>query len=90
MKSLKSPGGLTRGRGMDETQRLTWLLSSPKCAEVNNVMQALTSLNLITSHQHKDMTKSRVERDSRDIKTLGAYLCIRSPFEHHSKLYNID
>ena len=36
MKSLKSTGGLTRGRGMDEAQRIVWLLSNPVCAELNN------------------------------------------------------
>ena len=29
MRSMKSSGGLTRGRGMKEKQRLTWLLSLP-------------------------------------------------------------
>ena len=56
MRSLKSTGGLTRGRGMEETQRLTWLLSRPVCAEVNHALQEFTSVNLNTSEQHKDMT----------------------------------
>ena len=37
MRSLKTTGGLTRGRGMTETQRLVWLLSSKACSEVNTV-----------------------------------------------------
>ena len=28
MRSIKSTGGLTRGRGMTETQRLVWMLST--------------------------------------------------------------
>ena len=51
MKSLKSTGGLTRGRGMDEIQRLTWLFSSPKCAEVNNAMQAFNLCHLTSDCQ---------------------------------------
>ena len=35
MRSLKTSGGLTRGRGMTENQHLLWLLSEPACAEVN-------------------------------------------------------
>ncbi|KAJ8414824.1 hypothetical protein AAFF_G00023470 [Aldrovandia affinis] len=42
MRSMKTSGGLTRGRGMTELQRLKWLLSMPACAEVNNAMQELT------------------------------------------------
>ena len=39
MRSMKTSGGLTRGRGMTETQRLVWLMSHPLCSEVNNAMQ---------------------------------------------------
>ena len=35
MQSIKTVGGLTRGRGMNELQRATWLLSTPAAAEVN-------------------------------------------------------
>ena len=31
MRSMKTSGGLTRGRGMTEQQRLIWLLSMPVC-----------------------------------------------------------
>lgn len=35
MRSLETSGGLTRGRGTEETQRLRWLLAMPSCAEVS-------------------------------------------------------
>ena len=38
MRSMKTSGGLTRGRGMTEQQRLMWALSMPACAEVNSAM----------------------------------------------------
>ena len=38
MLSLKTSGGLTRGRGFTEQQRLIWLLSIPACAETNRAM----------------------------------------------------
>ena len=36
---------------MTETQRLVWLMAHPVCAEVNNAMQQLTSVqyNILTS-----------------------------------------
>ena len=49
MRSLKTTGGLTRGTGMSETQRLVWLLSMPMCAEINNTMQALSGIEYSTS-----------------------------------------
>ena len=39
MRSMKTSGGLTRGRGMTEKQLRTWLLAMPACAEVNRAMQ---------------------------------------------------
>ena len=35
MRSIKTNGGLTRGTGMGENERLVWLLSMSACAEVN-------------------------------------------------------
>ena len=43
MKGMKTSGGLTRGRGMTETQRLVWLMANSVCAEVNNAMQQLSA-----------------------------------------------
>jgi len=42
MRSLKTSGSLTRGRGMTEKQCLLWLFSRPAYAEVNQVMQEFT------------------------------------------------
>ena len=44
MRSVKTSGGLTRGKGLSETQRLVWLMSMPACAEVNDAMQTLAGV----------------------------------------------
>ncbi|KAK3744094.1 hypothetical protein QZH41_005421, partial [Actinostola sp. cb2023] len=80
MRSVKTSGGLTRGRGMTETQRLVWLMSIPICAEVNNAMQGLTGVNYQTSEQHKDASSTRQERDFKDTNDMIGYLFSRSPF----------
>ncbi|KAK3743952.1 hypothetical protein QZH41_002713 [Actinostola sp. cb2023] len=80
MRSVKTSGGLTRGRGMTETQRLVWLMSMPICAEVNNAMQGLTGVNYQTSEQHKDASSTRQERDFKDTNDMIGYLFSRSPF----------
>ena len=89
MRSVKTTGGLTRGRGMSETQRLVWLMSMPPCADINNSMQNLTGTNFLTSEQHKDTTKARQERDQQDTNTIICYLSKRSPFDLESSLRNI-
>ena len=64
MRSVKTTGGLTRGRGMSETQHLVWLMSMPACADINNSMQNLTGTNFLMSEQHKDTTKARRARSA--------------------------
>ena len=89
MRSLKTTGGLTRGRGLTETQRLLWVLSSPACAEVNSVMQQFTSVHYTTSEQHKDVHPARVMKDIQDTKDLVLYLKTRNPFDSNPSLKNI-
>ena len=60
MKSVKTTGGLTRGRGMSEIQRLLWLFSCPTCLEINNTMQKFSSVSYSTSDQHKEATQARM------------------------------
>ena len=63
MRSLKTTGGLTRGRGMTEIQRLVWLLSITVCSEMNLAMQEPTSVSNMTSEQHKDVSNAKMEKD---------------------------
>ena len=89
MRSIKSIGGLTRGRGLTETQRAQWLLSMPHCAEMNQAMQ-ITDVNYQTSEQHKEMGKARTEHDHKDTSTFLEFLKERNPFTPGTNLWNIE
>ena len=102
MRSLKATGGLTRGRGMTETQRLVWLLSMKACSEVNLAMQDLTTVNYMTSEQHniiseekkekvhhKDMSKARQRKDMADTGELLNFPIPRNVFNENPTLHNI-
>ena len=89
MRSVKTSGGLTRGRGMTEVQRLTWILGMPSCAEVNFAMQELTGVNYNTSEQHKDTSKSRQHRDTEDTYKLIEAFKEWDPFGSEPSLHNI-
>ena len=45
MCSMKTHGGLTRGRGMTEIQRLVWFISMSACVNVTEAMQKLTGMS---------------------------------------------
>ena len=93
MKSVKSTGGMTRGRGMSEAQRTQWLLSMPSCSNVNSSMQTINSIEYKTSEQHVESSQSRTERDYKDNMKLLAFLQERNPMDldlHDSELRNIE
>ena len=90
MRSLKTTGGLTRGRGIDENQRLVWTLSSPVCAEVNTVMQNFTNDKYVASDQHKDISTARRERDYADTQKMITTLSNKCPFSQGDGLYSYD
>ena len=58
MQSIKSSGGLTRGRGITESTRQLWLGSMHRCADICNVMGELTGVYPNTSEQHVDLSCS--------------------------------
>lgn len=89
MRSLKTTGGLTRGTGMSETQRVVWLLSMPIRAEINNAMQVLAGVDYSTSEQHVDMSESRQSRDTEDTLKILDFLKTRDPFKDDESLHNI-
>ena len=89
MISMNTSGGLTRGRGMTEQQRLLWLLSMPACAEVNQAMQELTWVNYTTGEQNKDMRKAIKARDWKDTLAVFQYLQERNPFSNEPSIRNI-
>ena len=89
MRSLKTSGGLTRGRGMTENQRLLWLLSMPSCAEINFTMQKLTGTLYQTSEQHKESCSSRKKRDIEDTFKILAALKEWNPFSQDLTLHSI-
>ena len=75
MKNVKAVGGLTRGRGFDQTTSLVWFLSSPACAEVNRAMRDFTSLhdtNTRDDKVHYSKQKKKFFIDSRELLSLSS------------------
>ena len=91
MRSLKTGGGLTRGKGLTEQQCLIWLLSMPVCAETNHIMQELTGVQFNSGEQNKVMSKARQIRDMKDTVTILRTLAAHNPFslDTNNNLRNI-
>ena len=80
MRSIKSRGGLTRGRGMTESVRLQWVCSLHKRAAVHDAMTTTTNLKHITSDQHIELSSSRCKRDFEDLPTVKKWFDQHEPF----------
>ena len=84
MGSVKSVGGLTRGRGFNESTSLIWLLSMPTCAEVHKTMQDVTGVLTSTAVLQKDLALARLKQDAKDLQSVLDYLEERKLFSSES------
>ncbi len=80
MRSIKTHGGLTRGKGVTETVRLQCIYTMHKCAGVHDAMTIATNLKHGTSEQHVELGTSRSQRDYEDLRTIQEWLNEYEPF----------
>lgn len=76
MRSVKK----SRGRGMEEVQRVQWFISMSARAEYSSSLQELTGTEFYTSDQHKQTIESRLKRDQHDIILILLFPEERNPF----------
>ena len=55
MRSIKTRGGLTRGRGMTNSVRHLWVKSMHSTTMVHDAMMTLSGVAVKSSEQHVDM-----------------------------------
>ena len=80
MRSIKTRGGLTRGRGMSEDVRHLWVLSMSDGAVIHQAMTEVTGLTVKSSEQHVEMGVARRSRDYTDCQKFLEWLQQRNPF----------
>lgn len=85
MRSIKSRGGLTRGRGMKESTRNLWVLSINHTAAVHEAMNHFSHSTIKTSEQHVDLGPSRMKRDASDWIKFYDWLTNRNPFSYNDQ-----
>ena len=85
MRSIKCSGGLTRGRGFQESTRNQWISTAHQFASVHDAMTRLTHAEQASSDQHKDMTEARIKRDEEDFEKIYTWLKDHNPFDKSDK-----
>ena len=81
MLSMKSNGGLTRGRGVNESTRQLWLGSMHRCTEIYHAMSELTGAYRKISGQHVEISRSGIKRDNDDLATAQDWFDLHEPFD---------
>ena len=81
MRSIKSRGGLTRGRGVTESVRTLWINTAHRCSTIHKAVTDLTGLKHRTSEQHVEMSSSRKKKDNKLMKRLKEWFAANNPFD---------
>ena len=85
MRSLKSLGGLTRDRGINENTRSLCGATLHSCAEVEDRMGSVTNTSRQSSEQHKELGRSRSQIDYEDLLQFHDWLKQFNPFDLQDK-----
>lgn len=67
MKLLKSTGGLTHGREINESTIRKWVLRAPPIVRISEAFRSFLGLDYTTYEQHVELRGSRMSRDKLDL-----------------------
>ena len=73
MRSVKSIGGLTRGRGMIQSVRDLWVSTLHSCGEVGQSMHEITGTARLSSEQHVELSSSRCNKNFDDLTKIYSW-----------------
>ena len=90
VRSLKTSGGIIRGRGATESIRQLWIGSMHRTASAHDAISNLTRAYRKTSEQHINLSTSRVNRDDNDYKEVLNCFNEHDPFNQDQSLKNLS
>lgn len=70
MRTMKTSGGLTQGRGITDSVITLWTLGMVYLHNVCDEVEKFCGISLETTEQHVDMRNSRIIRDNANLKKL--------------------
>jgi len=90
MRSMKTSGGLTSGRGFKSSVLIRWLLGTPIASAINDQVEKLANTFNFTSEQHVDQRDSRIKTDTENAEKLSGWLKVHNPFPELKELISIS
>lgn len=90
MRSMKSSGGLTRGRGITDSVLAKWVCGSPGGTAICTSLEEFAEVVFATGEQHVDFRVSRQTRDSRDRAKIHEWFNDHPPFPKLDSLMSLS
>lgn len=89
MRSMKTQGGLTHGRGLSESVLTKFVLTMIILVEVCNAMENFCNVSFATTEQHIDSREYRIKRDVADLQILQKFFNRYDPFPETDNIMSI-
>lgn len=89
MRSFKSRGGITGGRGVSDSVLSKWLVGMSATHEICTSLEEFCGVLFTSSEQHKDLGEARRNRDKADIAKLSQWFIEHPPFPQTSDIMSI-
>lgn len=90
MRSMKTSGGLTKGRGITDNVLTRWTMSMVFLQNVFEQVENFCGVSSATTEQHINMRSSRVTRDNADVEKLDLWFAEHPPFPEGTELLSIS
>lgn len=90
MRTMKSIGGLTHGRGISNSVLTMWMLGMVYLHNVCDEIEKFCGISIETTEQHVDIRSARIVRDNEDLKKLINWFSQHSPFPKVDELMSIS
>lgn len=90
MRSMKSQGGLTHGRGISTGVLSRWTGGMVYMLNICGELERFWNVSCITTEQHVDMRPTQIKRDTADLEKLKIWFDAHPPFPHTDKLLSLS
>lgn len=90
MRSSKSIGGLTHGRGLSERTLTKFIACAPGSLQICEAFEKFSGCVTQFNEQHTELRCSRRERDLQDINKFLGWLRIHNPFRQSNDLVSLS
>ncbi|KAJ8671046.1 hypothetical protein QAD02_002305 [Eretmocerus hayati] len=89
MKLMKTAGGLTHGRGLDESTITTWIATTISLLDISTAVEDFCSVSYATSDQHVELQSARISRFAANTIRMKQYSEDHPPFPVTNQIRSI-